>query len=47
MPISMRSLQYCEIMRFNLPQLLHYEDRNAMTHSVEDKVPFIEYVGSK
>jgi asparagine synthase (glutamine-hydrolysing) len=27
----------------NLPTLLHYEDRNSMAHSVESRVPFLDY----
>jgi asparagine synthase (glutamine-hydrolysing) len=26
-----------------LPELLHYEDRNSMSHSVEARVPFLDY----
>jgi asparagine synthase (glutamine-hydrolysing) len=29
------------LTRTNLPQLLHYEDRNSMAHSVESRVPFL------
>jgi asparagine synthase (glutamine-hydrolysing) len=28
---------------FNLPSLLHYEDRNSMAFSVEARVPFVDY----
>ena len=27
----------------NLPALLHYEDRNSMTYSIESRVPFMDY----
>jgi asparagine synthase (glutamine-hydrolysing) len=27
----------------SLPALLHYEDRNSMAHSVESRVPFLDY----
>jgi asparagine synthase (glutamine-hydrolysing) len=27
----------------NLPMLLHYEDRNSMAHSIESRVPFLDY----
>jgi asparagine synthase (glutamine-hydrolysing) len=32
-----------EISRTNLPGLLHYEDRNSMAHSIEARVPFLDY----
>jgi asparagine synthase (glutamine-hydrolysing) len=32
-----------EETRFNMQQLLHYEDRNSMAFSIEARVPFIEY----
>ncbi|MBN1899030.1 MAG: asparagine synthase, partial [Spirochaetes bacterium] len=28
---------------YSLPQLLHYEDRNGMAHSLEARVPFIDH----
>jgi asparagine synthase (glutamine-hydrolysing) len=30
-------------MRRGLPELLHYEDRNSMAHSLEARVPFLDY----
>jgi len=32
-----------QIERTNLPGLLHFEDRNSMAHSVESRVPFLDY----
>jgi len=32
-----------QIEKTNLPMLLHYEDRNSMAHSVESRVPFLDY----
>jgi asparagine synthase (glutamine-hydrolysing) len=29
--------------RRGLPELLHYEDRNSMAHSLEARVPFLDY----
>ncbi len=29
--------------RYNLQQLLHYEDRNSMAFSIEARVPFVDY----
>jgi asparagine synthase (glutamine-hydrolysing) len=40
---NIRTLQVDELTRFNLPQLLRYEDRNSMAHSIEARVPFIEH----
>ncbi|MGZ3752552.1 MAG: FeoB small GTPase domain-containing protein, partial [Mucilaginibacter sp.] len=30
------------VVESNLPQLLRYEDRNSMAHSIESRVPFVE-----
>jgi len=32
-----------QIENTNLPSLLHFEDRNSMAHSVESRVPFLDY----
>ena len=37
------TLQKTEIARFQLPHLLRYEDRNSMRHSVEARLPFLDY----
>lgn len=34
---------YHSLMDIVLPRLLHYEDRNAMAHSIEARVPFLDY----
>lgn len=34
---------YQSLMHFILPGLLHYEDRNSMAHSIEARVPFLDY----
>ena len=34
---------YQSLMYFTLPSYLHYEDRNSMAHSVEARVPFLDY----
>lgn len=36
---------YCHFSTYvaNLPALLHYEDRNSMAHSIESRVPFLDY----
>lgn len=38
-----KAFQKREIMRRNLPHLLRYEDKNAMRHSVETRLPFVDY----
>jgi asparagine synthase (glutamine-hydrolysing) len=36
-------LQRLEIERTNLPALLRYEDKNAMRHAIETRLPFLDY----
>jgi asparagine synthase (glutamine-hydrolysing) len=36
-------LSKSQLSRTNLPMLLHWEDRNSMAHSVEARVPFLDY----
>ena len=36
-------LQKCEIGSLQLPHLLRYEDRNSMRHSIETRLPFLDY----
>jgi len=35
--------QLLDVTRFSLPTLLRYEDRNSMAHSVESRLPFVDY----
>jgi len=37
------SLQRLEIESTNLPALLRYEDKNSMWHSIETRLPFLDY----
>uniref|UniRef100_UPI000AC310BC asparagine synthetase B family protein n=1 Tax=Ralstonia sp. RL TaxID=1839756 RepID=UPI000AC310BC len=37
------ALQNLEITRTNLPILLRYEDKNSMAHSIETRLPFLDY----
>lgn len=30
-------------MKYSMSSLLHYEDRNSMAHSIESRVPFLDY----
>lgn len=34
---------YTTLIRSNLPSLLRFEDRNSMAHSIESRVPFLDY----
>lgn len=38
-----KDFQKRELMIRNLPHLLRYEDKNSMRHSVETRLPFIDY----
>lgn len=40
---SVKDLSIAQITKTNLPMLLHWEDRNSMAHSVEARVPFLDY----
>lgn len=37
------ALQKLEVTRTQLPHLLKYEDKNSMAHSVETRLPFLDY----
>jgi asparagine synthase (glutamine-hydrolysing) len=41
--ISIQSLSYSQLTATNVQMLLHWEDRNSMAHSVESRVPFLDY----
>jgi asparagine synthase (glutamine-hydrolysing) len=36
-------LQQLEVTELQLPHLLRYEDRNSMRHSIETRLPFLDY----
>ena len=40
---SLRDYQKDDLLRWSLPSLLRYEDRNSMAHSVESRVPFLDH----
>lgn len=40
---DIEKLQKMELTRSQLPHLLRYEDKNSMRHSVEARLPFIDY----
>lgn len=37
------NLQHIEIFSTQMPHLLRYEDRNSMRHSIETRLPFLDY----
>lgn len=37
------NLSYHLITNLTIPTLLHYEDRSSMAHSIESRVPFLDY----
>ncbi len=40
---SLQARLWADQLRFSLPQLLRYEDRNSMAFSVETRLPFLDY----
>lgn len=41
--LSIRDLSHTQLTATHLPMLLHWEDRNAMAHAVESRLPFLDY----
>jgi asparagine synthase (glutamine-hydrolysing) len=41
--VSVRALSHAQLTHTNVQMLLHWEDRNSMAHSVEARVPFLDY----
>lgn len=39
----LNDLSYHFITQMTIPTLLHYEDRSSMAHSIESRVPFLDY----
>jgi len=39
----LNNLSYHFITNMTIPTLLHYEDRSSMAHSIESRVPFLDY----
>jgi asparagine synthase (glutamine-hydrolysing) len=39
----LNNLSYHFITQLTIPTLLHYEDRSSMAHSIESRVPFLDY----
>jgi asparagine synthase (glutamine-hydrolysing) len=42
-PRSVLELSLSQLSSTSLPMLLHWEDRNSMSHSIEARVPFLDY----
>ena len=40
---SVDSLSRAQLLRTSLPMLLHWEDRDSMAHSIEARVPFLDF----
>lgn len=40
---TIQSLSMAQLTATNLQMLLHWEDRNSMAHSIESRVPFLDY----
>lgn len=40
---TIRQLSSAQLTHSNLPMLLHWEDRDSMAHSVESRLPFLDY----
>lgn len=40
---SIRKFSYGQLTASNLQMLLHWEDRDSMAHSIESRVPFLDY----
>ncbi len=40
---DINKLQHLEIFETQIPQLLRYEDKNSMAHSIETRLPFLDW----
>jgi len=40
---DLKSRQKLDIQKFSVPALCHYEDRNSMAHSLEIRLPFLDF----
>jgi len=40
---QMRDRQILDLDKYSVPALTHYEDRNSMAHSLEIRLPFLDY----
>ncbi|SHL93385.1 asparagine synthase (glutamine-hydrolyzing) [Mucilaginibacter sp. OK098] len=40
---DLKSRQKIDIQQYSVPALCHYEDRNSMAHSLEIRLPFLDY----
>jgi len=42
-PRTIRDFSISQLTSMHLPMLLHWEDRNSMAHSIESRLPFLDY----
>ncbi len=42
-PRSVFEMSHSQLTHLSLPMLLHWEDRDSMAHSIEARVPFLDY----
>lgn len=42
-PSNIRNFSISQLTSLHLPMLLHWEDRNSMAHSIESRLPFLDY----
>lgn len=42
-PANVRDMSLSQLLYTSLPMLLHWEDRDSMAHSIEARVPFLDY----
>jgi asparagine synthase (glutamine-hydrolysing) len=42
-PCTIRDFSIAQLTSMHLPMLLHWEDRNSMAHSIEARLPFLDY----
>lgn len=40
---SIKDISFSQLTRTNLQMLLHWEDRDSMAHSIESRLPFLDY----
>lgn len=41
--LNLHAFSECQLYYLTLPMLLHWEDRDSMAHSIESRLPFLDY----